>query len=411
MNRTFLKNISSLCPICLEEVKAQLFLQDGQVTINKTCVEHGAFSDIVDPDGNLYLRTISKRHKRHNPYGLVLPITSRCNLKCKWCYLPDKNIESDIKQIKSIIDNCHHRFIVFSGGEPTLREELAELITYVRRCYPSKFTVLLTNGLKLAEKSYVKELKEAGLQYVILSLNGFRQETHQYISNQDLIELKKKALKNLKEFKIWTILSMTLVKGVNEEEFMKIYRYGIKNIQFIRQIRLRNVSEVGLYKKDDHIYLSDMLKLVSKAISLSIDEVCHNNLTANGLFNTGNYFVLDVFKALKKRYAHSSWSSLKFWLHCVRLVGIFNTFRMFFEPFQPKETRLMFRIEIFSWPTASNIDLSECRLFCIDHVTNEGEILPFWEALYRNDKSRLNKQNNFESKNISMRFIEKVATY
>lgn len=398
MNRTFLRNIESLCPLCLEEVKAQLFLEDGQVTISKTCIEHGSFSDVVDPDSNLYLRTISKRQKRHNPYGLVLPITTRCNLRCKWCYLPDKNIEFDAEKIKSIIDNCHHRFIVFSGGEPTLRKELPELITYVRRRYPNKFTVLLTNGLKLAEKSYVKELKDAGLQYVILSLNGFRQETHQHISNQDLTEPKKKALKNLKKFNIWTILSMTLVKGLNEEEFVKIYQYGLRNIQFIRQIRLRNVSEVGLYKKDSHIYLSDMLKLVSKATSLSIDEMCHNNLTANGLFNTSNYFVLDIFKALKKRYAHSSWGSLRFWSHCVKLMGIFNTLRMFFEPFQPKETRLMFRIEIFSWPAASNIDLSECRLFCIDHVTNEGEILPFWEALYRNDKLRLSKEDDFNDR-------------
>jgi uncharacterized radical SAM superfamily Fe-S cluster-containing enzyme len=394
VNRTFLKNIESLCPVCLEEIKAQLFLQNGKVTITKTCMEHGSFSDIVDPNGNLYLRTISKRHKRHNPYGLVLPITSRCNLRCKWCYLPDKNIEFDINQIRNIIDNCPHRFIVFSGGEPTLRKELLELITYVRRRYPNKFTVLLTNGIKLAGKSYVKELKEAGLQYVILSLNGFRQETHQHISNQGLIELKKQALKNLKKFKIWTILSMTLVKGVNEDELVKVYQYGMKNIQFIRQIRLRNVSEIGLYKKDDHIYLSDMLELVSEATGFSIDEMCRNNLMTNGLFNTGNYFVLDIFKALKKRYAHSSWGSLRFLSHCVKLVGILNTFRMFFEPFQPKETRLMFRIEIFSWPTASNIDLSECRLFCIDHVTNQGEILPFWEALYKNDKLRLSEERN-----------------
>ena len=65
----------------------------------------------------------------------------------------------------------------------------------------------------------------------------------------------------------------------------------------------------------------------------------------------------------------------------------------------------MFRIEIFSWPTASNIDLTECRLFCIDHVTNEGEILPFWEALYKNNKLRLSEERNSKCGKETNQFV------
>ena len=57
----------------------------------------------------------------------------------------------------------------------------------------------------------------------------------------------------------------------------------------------------------------------------------------------------------------------------------------------PLDERLTFSIEIFFWPTAGNIDLDECRRFYIDHVTTDGEILPFWEALFRNELLR--KQN------------------
>ena len=34
----------------------------------------------------------------------------------------------------------------------------------------------------------------------------------------------------------------------NEDEFIEVYRFGIRNINFVRQIRLRNVSEIGVYK-------------------------------------------------------------------------------------------------------------------------------------------------------------------
>lgn len=392
MGKFFLKNTKSLCHICLEETDARIFLQENAVIIEKECKEHGLSSSVVDPNGDLYLRAVSGKNQKYHPYGLVLPITTRCNLKCKWCYLPDRNYELSIDEIKEIIDTCPHRFIVFSGGEPTLRSDLAGMISYVRQHHPDKFTVLLTNGVKLAEYGYVSELKAAGLQYVILSLNGFREETHEYISNKSLADLKKQALRNLEKLRIWTILSMTLAKGVNEDEFVKIYRYGIRNLHFIRQIRLRNVSEIGVYKEGEHIYLSDMLGLVSKATDFSVEEMIQNNSRANAVFKTGNYFVFDIFKALKKRLYRRPWGKLKFWFKVINLTGASNALRLFTERSCPKETRLMFRIEIFSWPTASNIDLCECRLFCIDHMTNDKEILPFWEALYRNDRVRRSSQ-------------------
>lgn len=392
MNKQFLKNTKSLCPVCLDEVDAQLFINDEKIFITKECKDHGVCDSIVDPNADLYLQAVSKRKKRYTPYGLVLPITTKCNLNCQWCYLPKEHVQPSIDQIKETVDSCTNRYIVFSGGEPTLRDDLHELIAYVRNKHPNKFSVLLTNGIKLADKTYLKKLKEAGLQYVILSFNGFRKETHQYISNRDLLSIKLKALRNLKQLKLWTILSMTLAKGINEDEFIKVYRFGIRNSNFIRQIRLRNVSEIGVYKEGEHIYLSDMLKIVSGTTGFSINEMCRNNSTANRVFKTGNYFVLDIFEALKRRYKDSRISYLRYWFAVAKLAGLINTFRMLFEPPRPIETRMMFRIEIFAWPTPNNIDLEECRLFCIDHVTNKGEVLPFWGALYRNDRLRVRKK-------------------
>lgn len=132
-----------------------------------------------------------------------------------------------------------------------------------------------------------------------------------------------------------------------------------------------------------------MLELVSKATGFSINKMCQSNSVCNKVFKTGNYFVLDVFEALKNRYGSSLLGHLRYWLYAVRLIGLINTCRMHFGPPRPRETRLMFRVEIFSWPTPGNIDLTECRLFCIDHVANNGDVLPFLEALYKNDRLQL----------------------
>jgi uncharacterized radical SAM superfamily Fe-S cluster-containing enzyme len=396
VNKSFIKSTKSLCPVCLKEIDTQLFLEDGKITIVKECESHGTFNDIVDPKAELYLRCVAKRRRRHSPYGIVIPISNRCNLHCKWCYLPDRCEEKEpsFNSITRIISNCRHKYIVFSGGEPTLRDDLPELIAYVRKNHLNKFTVLLTNGIKLADISYLKRLKDSGLHYIIFSLNGFRKETHLYFSDQDLRVPKRMALKNLKRFKIWTILSTTLAKNVNEDEFHAIYKYGIRNIDFIRQIRLRNVSEIGIYRKREHIYLSDMVGLVSQATGFSMDEMYQNNSISNLVFKTGNYFVIDIFETLKNRYGRSIEGCIRYWLDMVKLTSIRNTLRMRFEPPRSRQTRLMFRIEIFSWPSPGNIDLLECRLFCIDHLTNNGEILPFWEALYKNEKLKLRTKEN-----------------
>ncbi|KAF0155805.1 MAG: hypothetical protein FD189_1283, partial [Elusimicrobia bacterium] len=62
---------------------------------------------------------------------------------------------------------------------------------------------------------------------------------------------------------------------------------------------------------------------------------------------------------------------------------------MALEPELPPEERTTFNLEIFSWPTAGGADLEEIRKFPIGHVSNKGEALPFWEALFSNDRERL----------------------
>ena len=108
---------------------------------------------------------------------VVWNMTQRCNLKCVHCYahaVEPSNHKDPIStdQAKAMIDDLAQfgaPVILFSGGEPLVREDLVELAKYATS--KGMRAVISTNGT-LITKAKAKELKEVGLSYVGISLDG-----------------------------------------------------------------------------------------------------------------------------------------------------------------------------------------------------------------------------------------------
>ncbi|MDQ7773041.1 MAG: radical SAM protein [Elusimicrobiales bacterium] len=388
MERRLIKRTRGLCPSCLEETDAELYEEGGRAVMDTLCPAHGRSSETADRDAEIYLRCASTRHNRPVRYGLVIPVSYACDLSCRWCYLPERGREFGADRIREMIAATPARHIVFSGGEPCLRRELPELIAHVRRAHPEKRSVLLTNGLRLADRSFAALLKDSGLDYCILSLNGFRPATHEFFNGRDLSAEKAAALRNLKALKVRTILSMTLARGVNEDELAAVVRFGLRNMDFVRQLRLRNVSDIGVHSPRERIYMSDLLRLVSSATGFTLEEMFGENAVSNRRGATVNYFVMNFFNVLRRRARTAAAPGPAFWLEAASRAGLAGALRMALEPEMPPEERTTFNLEIFSWPAAGGADLEEIRKFPIGHVSNRGEELPFWEALFGNDRER-----------------------
>ncbi|WP_027179232.1 12,18-didecarboxysiroheme deacetylase [Maridesulfovibrio bastinii] len=112
---------------------------------------------------------------------VVWNMTRRCNLKCVHCYAqavdPDGVDEISTPQAKTLIDDLAQfgaPVMLFSGGEPLVRKDLVELAHYA--VGKGMRAVISTNGT-LITKEKAKELKEVGLSYVGISLDG-GEETH-----------------------------------------------------------------------------------------------------------------------------------------------------------------------------------------------------------------------------------------
>lgn len=118
------------------------------------------------------------------PYRMDLAITYRCNNDCAHCYnARSRNFpEVDTQAWKSMIDRLWEigiPHIVFTGGEPTLREDLPELIAYAQ--IKGQVTGLNTNGRRLSDRNYLNRLVEAGLDHVQITLESHDPAIHDFM--------------------------------------------------------------------------------------------------------------------------------------------------------------------------------------------------------------------------------------
>jgi radical SAM protein with 4Fe4S-binding SPASM domain len=115
------------------------------------------------------------------PLRMDLALTFRCQNDCVHCYAggPHETPELNTEQWKQGIDRLSEIgvFIVtFTGGEPTLREDLPDLLLYAQN--KGMVTGLITNGRKLKDKGYVEKLEKAGLDFVQVTLESHKPLIH-----------------------------------------------------------------------------------------------------------------------------------------------------------------------------------------------------------------------------------------
>jgi uncharacterized radical SAM superfamily Fe-S cluster-containing enzyme len=178
---------------------------------------------------------------------VVIDITHRCNMACRNCYIPNRTIP-DLRTdwVVGMMRRLQRgTFIRFIGAEPTLHPGLPLMIAEARRA--KLHPVVVTNGLRLADRSYLRELKTAGAQIIVLSFSGgFDDDLYEAIDDLRCAEKKVAALENLRAEHMYTALGMIIVRGVNESEPANVLRY-IRTTRYVRELHLRSVGAVGRY--------------------------------------------------------------------------------------------------------------------------------------------------------------------
>ena len=154
----------------------------------------------------------------------------------------------------------------FSGGEPTIRKDLPELIKMAKDL-GFRHVEINTNGIRLAQSvEYCKTLDEAGVSTVYLQFDGLTDDVYKFTRGVDLLETKMNAIENCREAGLNSIvLVVTLIKGVNDHQLGDIIRFAVENFDVIRCINVQPISLCGRLPEEERkkmrITIPDFMRL------------------------------------------------------------------------------------------------------------------------------------------------------
>lgn len=298
----------SICPVCLKVIEADKVLEKDGVYLQKSCAEHGEFKTLIwEGSKESYLEWNIENDSTEKPVApkalegecpescglceehlrkgccVLLELTKRCNLNCPVCFasagelgedislggvfLEDISLEEIEAQYDHLMSHGGPFNIQLSGGEPTLRDDIPDIIRLGRK-KGFTFFQLNTNGIRLAEDpEYLAKLSEAGLNTVFLQFDGVRDDVYRALRGRELLAVKQKAIENCKRAGIGVCLVPVIAPGINEDQVGKILDFAIERMPYVRGVHFQPISYFGrcsIERPERPITIPRILKLIEE---------------------------------------------------------------------------------------------------------------------------------------------------
>ena len=326
-------NTKSLCEKCLKTIPAIKYEKDGAVYIEKTCPEHGVFTEKIAKDVKRFFdktyssetkpfKPITKyngncgedcgwcdEHKQHICTGLV-EITNSCNLNCPICYFGEKNAEHiTLEEFKNRINTLlevedgHLDILQISGGECTIHPDFIEFLDEALK-FDIRRIVINTNGLAfLTNNTVFEKIKSLNEKLdVYLQFDGFNDEIYKTLRGRPLLKEKLEIINKLNEANVKMHLAVTVYKD-NLSEISEILKFAAK-IKHISGITFQRLTKTGCAKdlKIESVFQEDILLAMTRSNMLEYKDIIplpcsHENCTSlafllcskDKVFSMGDY--------------------------------------------------------------------------------------------------------------------------
>lgn len=314
---------SSVCPECLRLLPAVIVERGGRLYIRKECPSHGVVEELYFGDYNMYLRLMKweetgkglggagaytsigapcpyscglcAMHENHTALANIV-VTNRCDLSCFYCFFYAERAgyvyEPSIGDIRFMVRQLRrqsngtniHTNVQLTGGEPTLREDLADIIRALKE-EGVDYIQLNTNGITIARRfienpeggvAYVGELREAGLDVIYMSFDGVTPRVNwknHYEAPFAIEAFKRGGLPNI-------VLVPTVLKTVNDHELGDIIRFAGKHVEAVRGVDFQPVSLTGMVPKAER----ERFRITIADVAARVEEQTGGQITRDSWF-------------------------------------------------------------------------------------------------------------------------------
>jgi len=404
MDNGAIKKTTSLSPLTCQEIPAEVILENSGVYILKKDKQGKTHKNLIEKDSKFYLFfTKNKVTTQCLPSTILVYSSSQCNLNCPVCYeYGADSKEPGLKEIEELSDKFRGKIIGLIGREPTCREDLFEIIKTINK---RNIPALMTNGIKLVDYEYVIKLKNNGLKIIFFSFNGFNDEIYQRLNGRALLDLKLRALENIKKAGIATVISTTIARGINDDQILQLCQYCLSNSSFVIELRIRGITPMGKHLALEPYCMSDMVDLIARSLGINKEDVMREYLFWEEFYKTlwicipkvvRNFFNLRICSfslSLKKngkffplgknidieKIKKSNFKTLLLLYCLIKNFGISyiaNTIcKAFYLPEIIKNKKIL-KIKLRCWPNIYNIDLGENKKCCTAYYKDR-KLLPF----------------------------------
>jgi GTP 3',8-cyclase len=211
---------------------------------------------------------------------LRVSLTDRCNLRCAYCmppegldWLPTPEVltgEEIVRLITIGVETLGIREVRFTGGEPLLRRDLADIIAATAALDPRPDISLTTNGIGLDRRA--AGLKAAGLDRINVSLDTLRPEVFRKLTRRDRLDdvltgLAAAATAGLTPVKV----NAVLMRDLNDDEAPELLAYCLARGYELRFIEQMPLDAQHGWKRTEMVTSGEVLASLSAAFELSDD--------------------------------------------------------------------------------------------------------------------------------------------
>lgn len=212
--------------------------------------------------------------------SMRIQVNTTCNFGCFFCHMEGTGVNSEsmtadeIERIVQTASKWGVNKVKFTGGEPTLRRDIVDIVKRTRK-YITGDISMTTNGIMLPK--IAKDLKEAGLDRINISLHSIEREKFEFITGVNAIDQVIDGIRAAHQAGFYPIkVNFVVLKDLNEDQIPLMIELSAKYDVILQLIEFETTREME--HSEDFLKYHIPLDGIEKSVSARSFKVEYNEL-------------------------------------------------------------------------------------------------------------------------------------